>query len=138
MRSQILIGAVFCLYSLLTLLPGSAADPEKLSPGSLVPSWPQWRGPNRDEISPDRGLLKDWNQKAPQRVWIADGMGRGYAGVSLAGGKVYTTGDFPDGQAVVALSIDGKVLWSKRMTEAAPKHSKDGSRCTPSIDGNLL
>ncbi len=138
MRSQILIGAVFCLYSLLTLLPGSAADPEKLSPGSLVPSWPQWRGPNRDEISPDRGLLKDWNQRAPQRVWIADGMGRGYAGVSLAGGKVYTTGDFPDGQAVVALSIDGKVLWSKRMTEAAPKHSKDGSRCTPSIDGNLL
>ncbi|MBC7854986.1 MAG: PQQ-like beta-propeller repeat protein, partial [Pirellulaceae bacterium] len=102
------------------------------------PSWPQWRGPNRDEISPDRGLLKDWNEKAPQHVWTAEGMGSGYAGVSLADGKIYTTGDFPDGQRVVALNLEGKVLWSKNITSSPPKHDRDGSRCTPSVDGERL
>jgi len=65
-------------------------------------------------------------------------MGSGYAGVSLADGKIYTTGNFPDGQKVVALSMDGKVLWSRAMTDTPPKHGHDGSRCTPSIDGDRL
>ena len=95
---------------------GTAADTEKSSSNSLDPSWPQWRGPNRDDISPDKGLLKDWNQKAPQLVWAAEGLGSGYASITLANGKILTTGNFADGQKVVALSLDGKVLWSKAMT----------------------
>lgn len=138
--TQFVAAAVFCLAILpsLALRVSDAADTEKLSAASLTPSWPQWRGPNRDDISPDRGLLKDWNQKAPQLVWMAEGTGRGYAGVSLADGKIYTTGDFSDGQGVVALSMEGKVLWTKKMTDTPPKHGKDGSRCTPSIDGERL
>jgi glucose dehydrogenase len=115
-----------------------AADTEKTSVSSLTPSWPQWRGPNRDDISPDLGLLKDWKQKAPQLVWTADGLGSGFAGVSLEAGKIYTTGNFPDGQKVIAVSMDGKVLWSKAMTDTPPKHGKDGSRCTPSVNGELV
>ena len=125
--------AIVCLAASV-----SAADTEKLRLGPSSPSWPQWRGPNRDEISPDRGLLKDWSQKAPEHVWTAEGMGSGYAGVSLADGKIYTTGNFPDGQGVVALSLDGKVLWTKKLTDTPPKHGHDGSRCTPSIDGERL
>ena len=132
--------AVICLgvFSSLMLRDGSAADTERLATASLSPSWPQWRGPNRDDISPDRGLLKDWNQKAPKLMWTAEGMGSGYAGVSLEGGKIYTTGNLKDGQGVVALNLDGKVLWSKSITETVPKHQRDGSRCTPSVDGERL
>jgi outer membrane protein assembly factor BamB len=122
----------------LSLRASTAADTEKLSAAALAPHWPQWRGPNRDEISPDRGLLKDWNQTAPQLDWSADGMGAGFASISLANGRIYTTGNFPDGQAVVALGLDGKVLWTKKITNTPPKHSHEGSRCTPSIDGELL
>ncbi|MBC7855178.1 MAG: hypothetical protein IAF94_17235, partial [Pirellulaceae bacterium] len=70
LRFQIFTAAALCLAVLpsLALRVSGAADP---------PSWPQWRGPNRDEISPDRGLLKDWNEKTPQHVWTAEGMGSG-------------------------------------------------------------
>ena len=27
--------------------------------------WPQWRGPNRDGISKETGLLKQWPQQGP-------------------------------------------------------------------------
>lgn len=136
----LLVATGFCVAAIssLALRIGLAADTEKANLASLSPSWPQWRGPNRDDISPDVGLLKDWKEKPPQLVWTAEGMGNGYAGVSLAGGKIFTTGNFPDGQGVVALNLDGKVLWTKKITESPPKHGHDGSRCTPSIDGNLL
>jgi outer membrane protein assembly factor BamB len=32
----------------------------------------------------------------------------------------------------------GKVVWSKRITTSVPQHSHEGSRCTPSIDGDRL
>ena len=46
--------------------------------------WPQWRGPDRTGISSETGLLKDWSAKAPTLVWSVEGMGDGYASVSIA------------------------------------------------------
>jgi outer membrane protein assembly factor BamB len=101
--------------------------------------WPQWRGPNRDGISTDYGLLKDWTSHPPKLLWTADGMGGGYASVCVAGGRVYTTGNQSSGQAVICLdAANGKVVWSKNITDIVPKHSYEGSRCTPSIDGDWL
>lgn len=34
-------------------------------------SWPQWRGPNRDGISKETGLLKEWPADGPTLVWKA-------------------------------------------------------------------
>ena len=130
--SPVLIACLLCCLS------AAAADTDKLAAGSLAPSWPQWRGPARNDISPDQGLLKDWSQRAPKLLWTAEGMGNGYASVSLSGGKIYTTGNFADGQGVVALNMDGKVLWTKKMTEVPPKHGHEGSRCTPSVDGDRI
>jgi hypothetical protein len=31
--------------------------------------WPQWRGPNRDDLSKETGLLKTWPSGGPKRVW---------------------------------------------------------------------
>ena len=39
--------------------------------------WPQWRGPNRDGLSPDTGLLQEWPKDGPKLVWEAKGAGRG-------------------------------------------------------------
>ena len=41
--------------------------------------WPQWRGPNRDGVSAEKGLLDRW-EEAPPLVWKAEGLGSGYAG----------------------------------------------------------
>jgi len=101
--------------------------------------WPQWRGPNRDGISTDKGLLKDWTAHPPKLLWTADGLGRGYASVTIAGGRIYTTGNLTAGQSVTCLNAaDGKIVWQKDITDAVPKHAYDGSRCSPSIDGDRL
>jgi len=110
-----------------------AAEAEKAG------EWRQWRGPGRENKSTDTGLLKSWEASQPKLLWLADGLGEGYASVSIADGRIYTTGNTNDGQAVVALNVnDGKVLWTKPLTDEPPKHGYEGSRCTPTADGDRL
>jgi outer membrane protein assembly factor BamB len=100
--------------------------------------WPQWRGPHRDAVSADTGLLRQWPKKGPPLVWKATGLGRAYSSVSVAGGRIFTMGDRP-GRAgsrggedfVIALNeADGKELWATRLADAW----SDGPRCTPTVD----
>lgn len=124
-----------CVPLLLLLLacPLIAAEPR----GS--DDWPQWRGPNRDNHSSFQNLLPNWEKRKPTLVWKSQGMGKGYASVSIADGVLYTTGNFDGAQGVVAVEIgNGNVLWKKRLTDRVPKHGYEGSRCTPSIDGDML
>ncbi len=102
-------------------------------------AWLQWRGPNRAGLSDSRGLLPSWQDTEPKLVWQVEGAGKGFAGVSLANGVIYTTGNFPDGQAVVAFNAkNGEVVWKTPLTDEPPKHGYSGTRCTPSVDGNRL
>src|SRR5258707_3532294 len=72
--------------------------------------WPQWRGPNRDGISTETGLLKDWPAGGPRLVWKATGLGKGFSTGSVAGGRIYSEGVKGDARAVGALiAADGKV-----------------------------
>jgi len=101
--------------------------------------WPQFRGPNLDGKSTETGIIKSWEQKAPELLWMGEGMGRGYGGVAVVGERCFTTGDFKDGQGVVAVNAkDGKVLWTTVLTEGVPKHGVDGSRSTPTVVGDHL
>src|SRR5262245_25709725 len=45
--------------------------------------WPQWRGPHRDGISPETGLLKEWPTNGPPLVWKVTGLGGGYTTPSV-------------------------------------------------------
>src|SRR6187200_1602973 len=102
-------------------------------------SWPQWRGPARDGKSPDTGLATDWESNPPKLLWTAEGLGGGYASVSVADGVIYTTGNLENGQAVIAINaVDGSSRWTKPITSELPDHKYEGARCTPSIDGDRL
>jgi len=101
-------------------------------------NWPQWRGPGRDGKSAETGLLKEWKE-APPLVYMTEGFGGGFASVSLADGKLFTTGNFPDHQALIcANAADGSILWKTPISETTPKHDHGGSRCTPSLDGDRV
>ncbi|MEI6604966.1 MAG: PQQ-binding-like beta-propeller repeat protein [Verrucomicrobiota bacterium] len=101
--------------------------------------WPQFRGPNLDGKSTETGIIKSWEQKAPELAWMGEGLGHGYGGLAVVGERIYTTSDFKDGQGVVAVSAkDGKLLWTKVLTEGVPKHGFEGSRCTPTVVGDHL
>jgi len=101
--------------------------------------WSQWRGPDRSNRSSETGLYSTWGEEGPPLVWMAEGAGKGYAGISVVDGKIFTTGNFEDGQAVTAFDVaTGKRLWKTAVTDRAPKHGYDGSRSTPTVDGERL
>lgn len=107
--------------------------------GSEPESWPQWRGPKRDGISASKGLLKEWPEAGPKLAWITEGVGGGYASVSIADGKIFTTGNLENGQAIIALDQKtGEVVWTQAITDKKPEHSYDGSRSTPTYDNGKL
>jgi outer membrane protein assembly factor BamB len=94
--------------------------------------WPQWRGPHRDGISAEHGLLATWTSKGPPLAWQAEGLGSGYASVAVAGGKIFTLGDRKGGTQLIALDVDGgKELWSAKVGGGSPN-------CTPTVDGDLV
>jgi len=104
--------------------------------------WPQWRGPNRDGKSADTGLLKQWPAGGPKLAWKATGLGKGYANMSVAAGRLFTMGDKDGAGYVMALSAaDGKILWATKVgapgSPDAPGWSYPGPRCTPTISGDL-
>ncbi len=109
----------------------SAAEP------STQPWWPQFHGPNRDNVSADTGLLKKWPAGGPKLAWEFSETGRGYSGVSLAGGRIFTAGDFGGEEWVLALDLDGKLLW-KTQNGASWQEAYPGSRTTPTCDNGLV
>ena len=79
---------------------------------SAEPGWPQFRGPRRDGISDERGLLQAWPAGGPRLLWSAAGLGRGFSSPVIAGGRLFLTGDFGDECRVLALDLQGRLLWS--------------------------
>lgn len=75
--------------------------------------WPQWRGPNRDGISLETGLLREWPQDGPKIVWQVDSVGIGYSSLATKDGRIFTQGDLDGVEHVIALNeSDGKTLWA--------------------------
>ncbi len=115
---------------------GDAGVPAaKSAPVGEPSEWHQWRGPDRDGKSPEKGLLQDWNETPPKLVWSAHGLGRGRSSVVVSGDKIFTMGVFDEGTCLVALkSSDGLVVWK------TPIESERASmvNCTPTADGDLV
>jgi outer membrane protein assembly factor BamB len=104
---------------------------------AAVPEWPEFHGAGRTNISPDTGLAKQWPDGGPPLVWKFSDCGDGYSGVSIAGGMIFTAGDFGGQEVVLALDMDGKLLWKAPNGEAWAGPSP-GSRTTPTYDGGNL
>ena len=108
---------------------------------SFGADWPQWRGPNRDGVSTETGLLKEWPAGGPQLVWKANGLGNGYSTLAIAGGRIFTIGETNGMSSVIALDIaDGKPVWSAKLGKpGAPGWGGfEGPRATPTVDGDSL
>jgi outer membrane protein assembly factor BamB len=103
----------------------------------LAGDWPQFRGPDRDGISPEKGLLKKWPSGGPELLWQCDSLGDGYSSVAVAGDRIYTAGR-QDGRFVVfALGKEGKTLWS-RPIGGSGGGGYPGPRSTPTVEGDHL
>jgi outer membrane protein assembly factor BamB len=102
-------------------------------------NWPQWRGPNRDGISKETGLLKQWPADGPALAWKAKGAGTGYSSFSISNGKLYTMGLRGDREFVVAFDVaTGKEVWATAHGGAFRNDRGDGPRGTPTVDGDRV
>jgi outer membrane protein assembly factor BamB len=114
------------LVLLLCTLPTWAGGEEE------EPSWPYWRGPNRDSVSAET----DWDPKAltggPRMLWHVD-VGQGHSNVAIAGGRLYTMARNRDGVCVLCLDAEtGAEVW---------RYNTGGGmapQATPALDGEYL
>lgn len=100
--------------------------------------WPRFHGPKGDNISIETALLKQWPEQGPRLLWTAKQIGRGFAGVTIADGRIYTTGDVGSDLVIFALDMDGRIQWQVNSGAAWTQMGPAGARGTPTIDGNRL
>lgn len=100
--------------------------------------WPQLFGPDRNSISPEKGILKSWPSTGPEVLWTAN-VERGYGGPVIKDNKVYLLDrDDQVGDIMRCFDMaDGKELW-KFAYDAPGTFSYPGSRSVPTIDGNRV
>src|SRR5437899_9229141 len=55
--------------------------------------WPQWRGPQRNGISQETGLLKEWPKDGPKLHWKVADAGKGYSTPAVVGDRLYLLGN---------------------------------------------
>ena len=129
LKCRFLITLLFCL----TLVP--FADAQSTS----STDWPQWRGPNRNGISQESGLMKQWPASGPSRVWMTSNLGAGFGSIAVKDDRIYVQG--LQGRASMVSSLnrdDGQVVWSKVIGTGLNNERGPGPRGTPTIDGDLL
>jgi outer membrane protein assembly factor BamB len=104
--------------------------------------WPQWRGPQRNGLSKETGLLKEWPKEGPKLLWQVRDIGFGYSTPAVVGTRLYLLSNKGmDNEFVQALEIkDGKQAWARRLGKVGPneKVNYPGARSTPTVDGELL
>ena len=103
----------------------------------LSSEWPQFHGPNLDNLSTETGLLKVWPAGGPERIWTVEGIGLGFSSVAIADGLIYTAGNRGGNTTITALDLNGEVQWQKP-NGSSWTDSYEGTRGTPTIDGDRL
>ncbi len=106
--------------------------------------WPHWRGPRRDNVSTEKGLIRTFPAEGPKVLWDRPIPG-GWSQPSIARGKLYTMSEDQKEELVLCLDPkSGVPLWEYRYAcdyDAYPnldQRFKSGPRSTPTVDGDRV
>jgi outer membrane protein assembly factor BamB len=130
----------FSATLLLTLLALGGTAP------ALADDWPQYRGPNRDDVSQEKGLANKWPEGGPKLLWTYRDAGVGYSGPAVVGSRYYTLGDRGEKEYLIALDIpaeagEAKEAWAVELGEKFDFRGNNwsaGPSATPTVDGKLI
>jgi outer membrane protein assembly factor BamB len=123
----------------MAVLPTLAAAQSGNSRSASQPDWPQWRGPERTNISRETGLLKQWPSGGPKLLWTAKGLGSGYGTVAIRGDRIYVQGTKDRQSVVFALDrSSGEPVWNAPLGATLDQDRGPGPRSTPTVDGDLV
>lgn len=120
-----------CVFVAVSCLASDAAD------------WPQWRGPERNGISQETGLLEAWPADGPKLVWQVKDIGTGYSTPAVVGDRLYLLSSEGTSDEFVRAydTRNGNLAWSTRIGKVGnpdQRPSYPGSRSTPTVDGEVL
>jgi outer membrane protein assembly factor BamB len=101
--------------------------------------WPQWRGPDRTDISRETGLLTSWSAGGPPLLWTYDAAGIGYSGPAIVGDRLFTMGSRDEVEYLYALNTQtGKEVWATEIGPMLRNGYGSGPRGTPTVEGDLV
>lgn len=105
--------------------------------------WPQWRGPQRNGVSQETGLLKEWPKEGPKLLWQVKDGGAGYSTPAVAGERLYLLGNEGlDNEFVQALAVkNGQRVWRTPLGKVGNPNQQPNmpaARSTPTLDGESL
>lgn len=105
---------------------------------AIAQDWPQFLGPERNSISPQKNLLRSWPETGPEVLWSVP-VGIGYGGPVVKDGKVYLSDrDDKTGDNLRCFDLTtGQELWNHAYGIAGSVMFP-GSRSVPAIDGNYV
>ncbi|WP_166825072.1 outer membrane protein assembly factor BamB family protein [Thalassoroseus pseudoceratinae] len=90
--------------------------------------WTTWRGPNRDGLSQETGLLSKWPANGPKLLWQIDQFGRGYSSVAISKDLLFTMGKRKGPAELMCLNLKtGRGVWATPVGDGDPN-------CTPTVD----
>ncbi len=115
------------------MMPAACLVVGMLAAGAPGDDWPQFNGPNRDNLSRETGLLKSWPEGGPKLLWASEvDLGSGFSTVSVVNGTIYTTGILGNEEHIFAMDSSGKLKWRKAYGEGWTR-SHGGARSTPTL-----
>lgn len=101
--------------------------------------WPQYRGPQRNGTSGERGLAETWGGGEPAILWRRS-IGAGYSGVTSVGPRLYTMD--ADSEQEYLLSLDaatGRTIWRIPVSRFVQAELGDGGpRSTPTVADGVV
>src|SRR6266513_244196 len=106
---------------------------------SATADWPQWQGPDRNGLSTETGLRKQWPAGGPPQLWTIATLGGGYGSIAVKGDQIFVQGAKDRQSVVYVLSrTNGRGLWSKALGPAGSNDRGSGPRGTPTVDGDRM
>ena len=127
----------WCAAILLVCAGVGAAGAEARLIASPERGWPQFRGPRRDGISDERGLLAQWPESGPRAVWSMTNLGRGFSSPVISDERLIITGDFNQHLVLMAFNLEGRPLW--RATNGASWNDPyPGARASATFSGGRV
>jgi outer membrane protein assembly factor BamB len=102
-------------------------------------NWPQWQGPDRNGLTKETGLLKQWPEGGPKRRWLFEQCGDGYSGPAIVDGTLYISGERDGACQLIAINADtGKERWATAIGPTFQNGWGGGPRNTPTVnDGRV-
>lgn len=102
--------------------------------GGARGDWPQYRGPNHDNSSPEKNLMRSWPAGGPKVLWTVP-LGDGYGSPAVRDGQVYVLDRVENARDVLrCLDLATGRELRRWAYDAAGKLAHDGSRSIPTVD----